>query len=280
MRLMLASALCFSVMGALVKQASLTLPSQEILLARMVVNVALSLAVLRHRGLSLRGGPTGRLILRGVLGTISLACLFYGISHLPFAAVTVIQHTSPIFTALFAAVFLRERVGGSIVVAAVACLAGVGLMVGPGQLLGGPALDPLAVGVALCCAIASASVYVTVRGMREVHPDVIVAYFALVAVPLVAPLALRDWVWPDAGGWLLVLGVGVASQLAQTFMTRGLHLEAAARATAMNYMQIVFNVVLGVVVFAEWPPTTTFLGAAIVVASTLAVTRRTAPPAA
>jgi drug/metabolite transporter (DMT)-like permease len=275
---MLLAALCFSAMSAFAKEATRTLPSQQVVLVRASITLLLSLAIVWHRGLALRGNRPGLLVARGVFGTISLSCYYLSLAELPLADATIIQHTSPVLTALLAAAVLGERVTGRVLLATVAALAGVALMVRPGA--GGHALPLVPSLLALLGAFAAAAVYVTVRRLRA-HDDahVIVLYFPLVAVPASLPLALPVWRAPDAREWMLLAGVGVTTQLAQLFMTRGLALESAARATSMNYMQIVFNLLLGVALFAEWPTAGTVLGALIVVGSTIALAwGRAAPP--
>ena len=60
------------------------------------------------------------------------------------------------------------------------------------------------------------------------------------STPLAAPVAAADFVWPTATGWLLLGAIGIVTQIAQIYMTRGLHLEPAGRATAVSYLQVVF----------------------------------------
>jgi drug/metabolite transporter (DMT)-like permease len=266
---MLLAALCFSVMSVFAKAAMARLPSQEVVLVRVVFTLVLSLATIARLGISPRGNRPGLLALRGLFGTVSLSCFYYGIAHLPLAAATIIQHTSPVLTALFAAVVLRERITTALSLATLASLGGVALMVSPTLLTGAHPIDPLAVAISLAGAVAAASVYLTVRQLRasdDTH--VIVLYFALVSVPVSLPFALSVWRWPTAIEWLLLAGVGVSTQLAQVYMTRGLQLEPAGRASSMNYMQIVFSMILGVALFHEWPHLTTVLGAAVVVGAT------------
>jgi drug/metabolite transporter (DMT)-like permease len=54
---------------------------------------------------------------------------------------------------------------------------------------------------------------------------------------------------PVGAEWLLLLGVGITTQIAQVAMTRGLRLERAARATVVNYLVIflstAYSLVLG-----------------------------------
>jgi drug/metabolite transporter (DMT)-like permease len=159
--------------------------------------------------------------------------------------------------------------------AAALSLAGVVLIARPSFLFGHGAagLDPFAVTVALAGALFSAGAYVTVRRLgRTEHPLVIVLYFTLVTVPASLPGVLAAGpVLPTAREWACLLLVGTAALLGQLYLTRGLQLEPAGRATAVGYLQIVFAAAWGVLFFAEVPGPWSALGAAVVLGGTLAL---------
>jgi len=87
------------------------------------------------------------------------------------------------------------------------------------------------------------------------------------------PFALRDWVWPTALEWPVLVVMGVSTQLAQVCMTRGLQRERAARATAVGYLQVVFAGVWGWLVFGERPGVWGVVGATAIIGSTLWMAR-------
>ncbi len=147
----------------------------------------------------------------------------------------------------------------------------------PGVLFGsGAALSASGVAAALGGATFSAFAYTTVRSLsRTEHPDVIVFYFSLVATPATLPFAAASWVWPSPRGWLILLGIGVSTQLGQVFLTRGLSLVPAGRGTTVGYIQIVFAAAWGWLLFHEPPTAWTIAGGALVMASTaLLLSRR------
>lgn len=275
-RYMLASAFFFSVMGVLVKVAGQRLPSQEIVLARSIVSLVLSYGLLRRAGVSPWGSRRGLLLLRGLFGFIGLSCFFYGITHLPFAEAIVIQYTSPVWTALLAALFLREGIGRLLLLSTAASLAGVIAVMRPDALLAGTqALDPTAVAISLGGALFAAAAYVVVRHLRgSEEPLVIVFYFPLVAVPATLPTVVGDFVMPNGREALALLGIGVATQLAQVYLTRGLASESAGKATAITYVQVVLAVLWGLLFFAEVPDAWTLVGAGLILGGTLALSLR------
>lgn len=272
----MASALAFSLMSALVKLAGERLPSQEIVLCRALISLVLSLALLLHARIPIWGRERGLLWLRGLLGFSALSCVFYAVSHLPLALATVLQYLNPIFTAVLAAVFLRESVGGRLLAGIALALGGTVLVTRSGW-LGAGAGEPLpafAVGVALAGALLSSGAYVVVRRLaaRE-HPLVIVFYFPLVTVPATLPTVLPDWVWPRGLEWLWLAGVGVLAQVGQIALTHGMRHEPAGRATALSYLQVAFAALWGLLLFGEVPGAGVWAGAALILLGAFQVSR-------
>lgn len=271
------ASLFFSSMTLLVKLGGKRFPVFELVFVRSLVSLVIAGWVLRRAGIPRWGHNRRLLFLRGAFGMTALCCYFFAVTHLPLAEATVIQFTNPLFTALMAALILNERLYAYELGCALLSLAGVALVARPGHLFSAAAmpLDLLALGVALGGAVLSAAAYTSVRKLRETdHPMVVVWYLPLVSTPMILPLAVRDWVWPTLAEWLLLAAIGVFAQLGQIHMTRSLHLETAARATAVSYLQIAFAIGLGLAVFRETPAWSTLVGAALVIAGTLALAAR------
>ncbi len=108
LQFMVLAAFFFSVMTLLVKFAGNRLPTTELVMARSVVGVVMGYWMLRAARIGLWGQRRGLLIFRGLAGTGALLCFFWALARLPLAEATVLFYTSPIFTAVLAAIFLRE----------------------------------------------------------------------------------------------------------------------------------------------------------------------------
>lgn len=270
---MVASAFAFSAMSALVK-ATDRLPTSQLVCARAAVTLVLSLAMVRHaRVVPALGTQRGKLVLRGVFGFLALAAYYWTLGRLPLAEASTVHHTAPIWTALLAFLVLRERLGRGTVAALAAGLAGVILVARPGA--SGVTFDALGVGIALAGAICSAAAYVTVRRLAVTeHPLVIVLYFTLVAFPASLLWAIPEWLAPTPLEWLMLLGIGITTQIGQVCLTYGLSREPAARAMAVGYLQVAFAVLWGVTLFAEVPAWTTIAGAALIIGGTTLAARR------
>lgn len=272
-RYILASTLFFSLMSVLVKLAGQRLPVQEVVFSRGVVSLVLSYWLVRRAGIALWGNRRWILVLRGLVGFAAMSCFYFALTRIPIAEATVLHFTSPLWTALLAALFLREPITGRVVTSIVVSFAGVLLITRPGFLFGGAAAatDLLGVGAALLGAILAAGAYVAVReASKTEHPLVIVFYFPLVLIPATAPF-WPSFQLPHGWEWLVLLGVGVSTLIGQVFLTRGLALEPAARAMTIGYSQIVLVAVWGMLFFGEFLDVWSAAGSLLVIGGTMVV---------
>ncbi len=270
------AAFFFSLMSLQVKLVGTRLPNQEIVLVRSLLTLVLTLAALWRAGVSPWGRARGLLILRGLTGFGALSCFFYSVTHLPLAEATVIQFTNPVLTALLASLFLRELLDRTVLLGTITSLTGVLLIARPAIAFGAwsSEVDTGTAVIALCGALLTAAAYVCVRGLaRTDHPLVVILYFPLVSVPAAAVWGVPGWVWPTPWEWVLLAGMGIATQLGQIFLTRGLYRESAGRATSISYLQLVFATLWGLFFFAEVPAPATWLGAALIVGGSLLAAR-------
>lgn len=271
---MVVGAFWFSVMSALVKLAGRTIPSMEIVFFRGLFTLGLSYWMVRRAGIVPVLGRNRRLLVqRGVLGAAALACFLFSLTHLPLGEATLIQYMNPVFAILVAHWWFGERMGRGEWVALSAALAGVLLITRPALLFGGaasgiPAGHAL---IALMGAAFSGSAYATIRQMPAERPEVVVLYLPLMSVPMSLPFIASDWHAPTSREWLLLIGIGLATQLAQTSMTKGLQVERTARATTVGYVQILFAGAWGVLFFGESITWWTAAGAFIVLAGMLSL---------
>ncbi len=268
---LLISALAFSLMGVCVKQVGSRLPVAEVVLARALLNLAMTWWMLGRLGVSPWGRRRGLLALRGLLGSTALWCVYAALVQLPLGAATVLQYLYPSATAVLAWLWLREPLGRTVLAGIGLGWLGVLLVARPGGLLpGGSALPVAGVAAAVAGALLTALAYVSVRALgRSEHPLVIVFWFPLLAIPLCVPLVAMQPVLPTAHEALWLLGVGVFTQLGQVTLTQGLTRMPAARSTAIGYSQVLFAALWGALFFAERPDGWTAIGAVLILAAGL-----------
>lgn len=271
---LLSSAFFFSLMSLLVKLAGERLPSSTMVFARAFVTCVLSFLWLRHAGLSPLGNARRLLLLRGVLGFVALMLFYFAITKLPLAEVTVLHYLNPLFTVVFARVFLRERAPRATLWAMLLAFAGAVFITRPQLVFGGAAsLATEGVLAAIGGAMAAGAAYTTVRKLGSLeHPLVVVFTASLVALPASLPFLLAQFVLPEGKEWLWLLLIGCTTQISQVQLTKGLALVPAGPGTAVGYVQVVFASLLGFVVLGVHPGPHVLVGTLLILLGTWLIT--------
>ncbi|RJG50063.1 DMT family transporter [Motilimonas pumila] len=269
---MLLSALGFALMSACVKLVSQhDIPVLEIVAARALVSLVLSYGDVRRKKISVWGNNKGWLFARGAVGALALIFVYYSITTLPLAEATLLQYLHPVFTAFLALIFLKEPILHSTKLCIGFSLVGLGIMVSPGLGLSqADALPWLSIGTALLGAFGSGVAYVIVRQLsREEDSSVIIFYFPLIALPLSLALLGDDFVMPNGEALLLLLFVGVFTQIGQVGLTKAMQSASASKATAYSYVQVLFSMILGWLIFAEIPSLYSWIGGGFILVGAL-----------
>ncbi|SQH75057.1 conserved membrane protein of unknown function, might beong to Permease of the drug/metabolite transporter (DMT) superfamily [Shewanella benthica] len=271
-RFMLLSALAFSLMSACVKLVSAHgIPVLEIIAARALVSLGLSYIDVKRKGISMWGHNRKLLLARGAIGTLALFCVYYSLITLPLAEATLLQYLHPMFTALLAFIFLGERVLHSTKVCITLSILGLLVMVLPGLGVDQQAALPWAsIGIALLGALGSSIAYVIVRRLSNIEDvSVIILYFPLIALPLSIFLLGSDFVMPNFEGLLLLLFVGVFTQVGQVGLTKAMQSESAGKAAGYAYVQVIFAMLFGWIIFSELPSIWSWIGGSIIMIGAL-----------
>ena len=272
-RFMVMSAFGFALMGALVKTLSAEgIPVLQIVAARALVSLVLSYVDVRRKKLSLLGERKGLLCARALVGSFALFFVYYSVANLPFAEATVLQYLHPMFTAFLAVIFLKESLRWPTVVCVWLSFLGLLVIVRPAFLFGGVSgsYDQWAIGAAILGAFGSGVAYILVRKLSATEdPSVIIFYFPLFALPLSVLLLGDAFVLPSLWQTVLLLLVGVMTQIGQVGLTRAMQTESASRATSFSYLQVVFAILLGWLFFAEVPSVWVVVGAVLIIVGSL-----------
>src|SRR3954465_7522131 len=109
--LLVLSAVLFAFMAFVAKMASARLPAPEVAFVRFGIGLLACGVVATRIRLRLNNGVG--LLMRGAFGGAAVLFYFLAIAHLPVGVATLLNYTGPVFTALFAALFLREPLGAS-----------------------------------------------------------------------------------------------------------------------------------------------------------------------
>ena len=273
MATMLVAVATFSLMDAGLKLLSTHYPPFQVAALRGAASLPW---VLAWALASVGPGPLLRVrwplhLLRAGMGIAMMAAFVYALRTLPLADAYSIFFVAPLLITALSGPLLGERVGPRRWTAIVVGLAGVLVLLRPS----GDGLLSTAALMVLLAALMYAVSAITVRWLARTDTNQAMVVWLLGLMALGAGLlAWPHWV-PLRGEHLwLVAGVGVAGAVGQYAITDAFRLGEASLLAPLEYTALVWGVLLDLGLWHTLPDGTTWLGAAIIVASGLYLLRR------
>lgn len=245
------------------------LPLSQVIWARYASHLALMLVFLlpRYGGAVFRSARPVAQIGRSMLLLIDTILYFLALTFLSLVEVTAIVFIAPILVVLLAYPLLGEALTVRRLIAAVVGFAGVLIIVRPGfEGLSWPAL--LVIGSAICIALFN----LATRRMRSVDPSRVTMLYTAIVGTIAASLWVPfNWVAPSLEQWGLMVAIGALGGTGHGLLIVA-HQDAPASTVApFMYIQILWALGLGWIVFSDWPDIATFIGAAVIIAGGLIV---------
>jgi len=245
---MLVSSFAFSLMHLCVK-ALPHIPVFELVFFRSIVSLLISFTSLKQKKIYVLGNNKKVLLARGFFGVTALTLFFITLQNLPLAGAVTIQYLSPIFTAFFAIWILNEKIKNRQWF--FFALAFLGVLTLKGFDISGQ-ISFKYVGIGLVSACFSGLAYNCIRLLRKTeHPLVVVFYFPLVATPIMAVLSYFNWVKPQGIDWVYLILLGIITQIAQIYMTKGIQSDRAGNIMTYKYIGVLFAFGYGYLFFGE-----------------------------
>ena len=185
--------------------------------------------------------------LRGGLHAVAVLCWFYAMTRITIAEVTAMNYLTPVYVTLAAALLLGERLQIRRILAVLAALAGALLILRPGvRELGSGHL------AMVFCAIFFAGSYLLAKRLTvEATPAVVVGLLSGMVTLALAPVAASVWVAPTFAELALLLLVAAFATGGHYTMTLAFRQAPMAVTQPVTFLQLVWSVLLGALVFAE-----------------------------
>lgn len=259
----LIATLSFAVMNIMVKDIS-SLPALQVVFFRAFGTFVFIFPYMVYKKISIVGHQPKFLVLRGVVGIISLATFFMAIQRIPLGSAISIRYLGPIFGAMLAAYFLKEKINkGQWFSFAIAFL---GVIILKGFDL---RIDFISLGLALISAVTVGMVFVLIRflGARE-HYLTIINYFMVISM-LVGICSFPFWEMPVGREWFSLASIGIFGLIGQVFMTRAFQLEEASVLAPFKYMELIYALIMGFFFFGETYQLLAFAGIAMILTGML-----------
>lgn len=261
-RLMFMATLGFTGMQIMIKELS-SFHVSQILFFRSSITALFCFLVLMKQGVPLIGKKQTFLIMRAVFGVTSISLFIITVQRMPLGASVSIKYLSPIFTAIFAVLFINEKLRLIQWLLFFTALFGVFLLKGFDA-----RIDTLSLILGVLGAVLGGAVYVVIRRIgNSEHPLVIVNYFMTLAMILSGVVMIFYWKNPTWVEWIKLLFMGFCGYLGQNYMTRSFQLEAASRVAPIKYMELVYSLIIGFFWFGEGYTILAFIGILMILGS-------------
>jgi drug/metabolite transporter (DMT)-like permease len=265
---MVTSMTLFSVSDTLVKLAAAALPAGQIMAVRGAFAILFLLVLVAARG---EGSSVGALrsplvLGRGLLEALIAFLFITSLAQLPLANINAILQATPLILTLLTVLLGIETVGWRRWSAIIVGFVGVLFIVKPS--LSG--MNVYALFALASAALVAVRDLVTRRIKGEVPTSVITLATTLAVTAAGILLSFRDaWAVPSGPQLLLLAGAALFVTLGSLAVVKAFRVGEMAVVSPFRYSVILSSLVLGYLVFGEWPDAYSFLGIALIVGSGL-----------
>ena len=265
---LLADMTLVTAMTVIVKFQGASYPAIQLVFIRSLIGLIAVLPLAwRYRAAIAGTKRPARHAFRVACNTLALTCNFAALTALPLALVNAIGFMRPLIVMVFAVLLLGETVTRVRWIGAVIGLAGVLVMVAPGQF-------SLSIGLAAAfgSVLFGSLATVQTRALKDENTTVLMVFYTVGLTLFTAIPALIFWQPVAPPDWLPLIAIGIIAQIAQFCFLRAYQSTPANILAPIGYLTIVFATVSGYVFFGEIVQVTTLVGVAIIVGA-LQITR-------
>ncbi len=270
---MLATGICFVAVTALVKYLGDDMPAAQSAFLRYLLGLVFLLPMLPAlRAASYTPRALGFYGLRGGVHALGVILWFYAMTRIPLAEVTAMNYLSPVYVTLGAALVLGERLAARRLLAVLAAFVGALIILRPG-------LRELSTGhlAMLGTAILFAASYLMAKRMSgQVNAAVVVGMLSITVTICLAPVAFAVWVPPTATQLFWLFWVAAFATAGHYTMTLAFAAAPITVTQPVTFLQLVWAVLLGALVFGEGMDGFVILGGTVIMGSVLFITWREA----
>lgn len=241
----LISTFAFSIMNLAAKSLSDLHPMQVVFVRAFGTFVFVFPYMLVNR-VSIVGNHKKMLIVRGIAGVLSLSTFFIAIQRIPLGSAISIRYLGPIFGAIMAYYFLKEKVNSKQWVSFVIAFIGVIILKGFDF-----RIDYISLFLVLFSAICIGVVFISLRylGKRE-HHLTIINYFMVFSMA-VSVFFIGAWKIPSGNEVYAIMALALCGTIGQIFMTIAFQTEKTSVLAPFKYMELVYAIILGYIFFEE-----------------------------
>jgi len=268
----------FAIMVAIVKYASASVPTGEIMFARSFFSLIPLLIMGLMQGNirdSLTTSHPWRHVVRSIVGVAAMFSWFIVLSILPLTEATAISFAAPLLVVILAATILKETVRFYRWTAVFIGLIGVLVILWPRLVSSTGDVASFGVALALVSTALMALAFILIRRLTATEKNAsIIFYFTVAATVFSLASMYWGWVMPSWEMCGLLVLAGLVGGVAQIAMTQAFRCAEASLLAPFDYINMVWAVLIGIYIFDEYPTPWVIAGGSIVVLAGLFIIYR------
>lgn len=237
---MIISTISFACMNVTVKYL-VNINAFQIVFFRSLSSLFFTIPFLLKSEIPILGNNKKLLVLRGLTGVISMTFFFMSIKYLQVATAISLRYIAPIFAAIFAVLFLKEKTKPLQWLFFIMSFVGVLIIKGFDE-----QVDTFGLILVLIAAFFSGLVYPIINKIgTEDHPVVVVNYLMVIATVVGGLLSISNWQNPIGLEWVLLLSLGVSGYFGQLYMTKAFQTTETNQVAPLIYLEVIFTLLFG-----------------------------------
>lgn len=269
---MVLSGVFASLMNVTIKGISTELHPFQIAFIRALFGLIVLLPFMAHA--ARQGTPRttniGLHAARGLLNGASMLMFFFALSLSPLATVTALNFTAPLFAVALGAFLLKERIRPSRLLGLLFGFAGTLIILRPG-------IVEMSLGEAaiLVAAASWASAMLIIKKLSQTETSLTITTWGTLFVCVFTAIpAILVWQWPalELVAWLVL--IGICGSGAQLSLARAFSLADTSFLMPLEFLKLLWAVLLGLLIFGETPDLWTMLGGVVIFVSATYVVLR------
>jgi drug/metabolite transporter (DMT)-like permease len=258
----------FTLMDSIGKYLSRFYPVPGLVWARYAINILMLLAFLAWRGelRFVRTARPGIQVARGLLLGMATLLYFTALSRMPLAEASAIAFVLPLIVAVLAVPMLGERLHAPRLVAILVGLVGALVIVRPGS----DAFTVYAL-LPLGMALMNALYQILTRKVAGLEPPLTSLFYgSLIGAVMFLPALPFAWQTPqDPWHWALLMVLGLLATVGHFILIRAFEFAPATLLAPFVYTQLLWTMLVGWLVFGDFPDGGSLIGMAIIVGAGL-----------
>ncbi|WP_460272168.1 DMT family transporter [Celeribacter sp. ULVN23_4] len=270
---MLFMTLCFVMVNVLVKYVGTGLPVLESAFLRFLLGLVFLIPAL---GAVRQATFTPRIwkltFGRAIFHSVAMSCWFFAMTRIPMGEVTALNFMNPIYITIGAVILFGERIALPRISALIIAFLGGLMILRPGF----REIDAGHLAMVFSAMAFAGSYLIASRLVKDLPPAVVVFLMSVTVPIVIAPFALMNWETPTLHELLLLFLTAAFATLGHYSMTRAFAAAPQSVIQPVTFVQLIWSVSFGYVLFGEVIDPYVLLGGAMIIGAISFITWREA----